>query len=356
MVHDSKALSMAKSAEKKIKILFLGGDSADYLNTGLLIGLKSLPGVETVEYPVCEVLYENNRERLQSDVRGNGFTLFFLLKPDQLNRFHLAFNQIPKNEFDLIIIGDIHNSFGYLLQFLPHLNNKNTVILDGSDSPALYPYHGKYWRLPAYWFLPRAHTRFMYYKREWTPETILYRWYKLAPRLLGKYLPKPKNLKKISFSIPEEKIIPTLPAKTKLFPMHIVDEELAARIPDSATRYAFEDEAAYYADLQAARFGITTKRAGWDCLRHYEIAANGAVICFKDLDKKPDTCAPHGLVPGINCLSYRNSDDLFRQIDTLSETTYSAMQAESMRWIRNNTCTARAQQLLSERFDLEGLL
>ena len=72
---------------------------------------------------------------------------------------------------------------------------------------------------------------------------------------------------------------------------HIVDEEVAERM-GAASSHVFEREADYYRDLQASRFGITTKRTGWDCLRHYEIAANGAVPCFRDLDRKPPPLRP----------------------------------------------------------------
>ena len=34
-------------------------------------------------------------------------------------------------------------------------------------------------------------------------------------------------------------------------------------------------------------FAHTIKKGGWDCLRHYEIMANGCIPIFKDLDKCP---------------------------------------------------------------------
>ena len=68
------------------------------------------------------------------------------------------------------------------------------------------------------------------------------------------------------------------------------------------------------ADLARSRFAITTRRGGWDCLRHYEIAAAGAVPCFRQLEAKPARCAPHGLRPGSNCLSYHDWPDLRRQV------------------------------------------
>lgn len=81
-------------------------------------------------------------------------------------------------------------------------------------------------------------------------------------------------------------------------------------------------------------------------MRHYEIAANGAVICFKDLDKKPVTCAPHGLVAGLNCISYSNYENLINQISDISEDKYKAIQKASSDWIKNNTTIKRAKEIL----------
>jgi hypothetical protein len=151
-------------------------------------------------------------------------------------------------------------------------------------------------------------------------------------------------MRPISFGIPEEHLVAAPPEKTKDFPEHVVDEEVAART-GKATKYAFADEAAYYADLRASRFGITTKRGGWDCMRHYEVAASGMVMCFRQLDLKPATCAPHGLHRG-NCLVYEDADDLFAQIDALSEERYAELQAASLQWARENTTRALAERFL----------
>lgn len=333
---------------KKIKILFLNGDSSDYLNVSILNGLLSLGNVEVYDYPEAEILYKKNRKKLQDSIRGKGFSLFFLNEEKSVKRFHLQYDMLMKGLIDIVIIGDIHNSFGQFIQYLPYLTPNNTIILDGADTVAIYPYNGNYWRKPYYWFLPKVHKKFLYFKREWTPKTLHYLWYKLIPISLTSLLPKPKNFRKISFSIPEEKIVKTLPRKTKLFPKHIVDEEVAKNIEGSAIQYAFDSEQEYYKDIQSAKFGITTKRSGWDCLRHYEIAANGTVLCFKNLIKKPITCAPHGLVPDFNCISYSSYSDLMNQINTLRKEQYSELQARTLQWVKENSCKKAATRLLTE--------
>jgi hypothetical protein len=148
----------------------------------------------------------------------------------------------------------------------------------------------------------------------------------------------------IAFSIPEEKIVAAAPAKTKDWPLHVVDPEVAKQV-GGRTRYTFDDEAAYRADLASARFGVTTKRAGWDCLRHYEIAASGAVPCFRALHRKPATNAPHGLHDG-NSIAYRSWRDLRAKVDALDEAGYAALQRDALAWARANSTRARARQLL----------
>jgi len=144
-----------------------------------------------------------------------------------------------------------------------------------------------------------------------------------------------------------------LPKKKKDFPKHIVDPEVAARVPGSHTTYAFTSEKEYFEDLQDSRFGITTKRAGWDCLRHYEIACNGTVMCFRDLDTKPDTCAPHGLSEK-NAIIYKDADDLMRRISTITDDEYQRLQAATMDWIKTQTSVELAKRILKETKHFNG--
>ena len=107
----------------------------------------------------------------------------------------------------------------------------------------------------------------------------------------------------------------------------------------------FDAEEDYYADLRASRFGVTTKRAGWDCLRHYELAANGCVPCFRDLDRKPGSCAPHGLDES-NCVSYHDADELMAKLEAVDEDEYERLQRGALRWARANTTRERALEFL----------
>ena len=131
---------------KKLKLLFLNADSGDYLNISLLHGLKTLNNIEVIDYPKSEVSYIENREMLKKHLRGNGFTLFFNLPDNPVKRFHIKYEELPRNEFDLIVLGDIQSNFGLYLELLPHLKFSNTAILDGSDNANLFGDSGVGWR------------------------------------------------------------------------------------------------------------------------------------------------------------------------------------------------------------------
>jgi hypothetical protein len=135
-----------------------------------------------------------------------------------------------------------------------------------------------------------------------------------------------------------------------LFASHIVDEEVAANVSENAHQNLFDSEEDYYQDIQASKFGITTRRAGWDCLRHYEIAANGTVICFKDLANKPASCAPHNLIDGKNCIAYTDYSNLINKISVLSGTDYENLQRESLNWVHNNSTILRVEGLVNKYY------
>lgn len=328
----------------QLRILYFTIGHADYLSDSLLIGLKQLDNVNVFEYPKNAFIYKNDElfTNRKNGVYGKGFTLYNLLPKSSDHQFV----ELRPSEYDLYIFGSIWHQYGLFLQMQKYLTPQNTILIDGADTPAIMPYHGNFWRDGSYFRIPKLHKKFRYFKREWTEETKRYRYFKYLPEFILKLLPDPQNLALISFSIPEEKIIETLPVKTKLFPTHIVDPDVAEKVGESQTSYAFSREEDYYRDIQAAKFGITTKRAGWDCMRHYEIGANGTVICFRDLDKKPATSAPHGLIPGQNCISYHSYADLKKQIDLLDDQQYLSLQRGSWEWAKANSCKNRAKEFL----------
>jgi hypothetical protein len=318
----------------------------DYAADGVFHGLRTLLGADAVDFPKAEYLYDTITPEMRSRIRGNGFTLYGLLPDLPIDRDHILFRALA-GEFDLVIFGDIWRTFGMFTEWGPQLADAGVpmAIFDGSDRPEPYPYAGVWWRRKGWWFLPRAHTRAPYYKREVTRWTRWFGTYLAVPPPLNAF--RMRHLRPLAFSIPENLIVSGVARKTREFSTHTVDAEVAARLQSPET-YAFDVEADYVADLRSARYGVTTKRQGWDALRHYEIAAAGAVPCFRSLQSKPAGCAPHGLDPGRNCIAYRTADDLFRQVAAIGDAAYDRLREGAIRWARANTTIVRAEEILSD--------
>jgi hypothetical protein len=332
-------------AGRVTSVLYLHGNAEDYLADSLLHGLRSVLGAEVVDVPRRDSLYAVEDP---ARVYGRGFTLYGTL-PDIPVWRGWAIDRALRGEFDVIVFADIWRYWGPWAQLRSRLfelkrRNVTLVAVDGHDSEAMYPHGPAYWKGIRPWPPQRAHGRIAFFKRELTPWTARLRYYGLLPVAVAERR-LARHVQPIAFSIPEEKLATGEEPKTKLLATHVVDPEVQALVPGTATSYAFEDEAEYVADLRASRFGITTKRAGWDCMRHYEQAAAGCVPCFRDLDRKPATCAPHGL-DETNCVPYRDPRALLARIEAMGEDEYAALRRGALAWARENTTRVRATQFL----------
>jgi hypothetical protein len=327
-------------------VLFLADPDEDYMADTLFHGLRSLLGANAVDFPKRASLYDSYPEERRAKLYGRGFAIYGLLEDIEVGRDD-ALARAEAGEFDVVIFGTIWRDWHWWVDLrsrLPATVRKAAV--DGADVPWMYPYGPTWWKTPRGWVLPRAHRSATYFKREWTRATGWLRWWGLVPPPFADRVP----LEPIAISLPAEKVVAELPEKSQQFGRHVVDLEMAERLGRSEMRhersYSFERESDYVADLRASRFGITTKRAGWDALRHYEIAAAGAVPCFRDLARKPPHCAPHGLRPGVNCIAYEDADDLMRQVEGISEDAHLELAAGALEWARSNTTRSRAEQVL----------
>ena len=289
---------------------------------------------------------------MRSKLRGNGFTLYGLLEeiPSLTAARHFWRKDLPS--YDLVVISNLWSQWRQVQELLLSVEPKKLAILDGQDTPAIFPYALHLRNQP--WAYLLQTSKMLYFKRELMGMGLGYRLEYLLPYALRKNMPPPRNVKPLAFSIPEENILAVESVgRTNEFPTHIVDEEIAKHALSSfysstgSDRQAFSSEEEYYGDLQQSRFGVTTKRRGWDCLRHYELAANGCVLCFRDLDHKPSTCAPHGL-DTTNCIIYHSYEELQARISSMSLGEYSTLKSNSATWIRKNTTKVRAQEFLAQ--------
>ena len=82
----------------------------------------------------------------------------------------------------------------------------------------------------------------------------------------------------INFPIPESKIAVQDSIKEKI---------LSSLIPGNLNTYIYKTEEDYYNEYKKSLFALTTKKAGWDCMRHYEIICNGCIPYFPDIKGCP---------------------------------------------------------------------
>ncbi len=340
-----------------MKILFLHTNAPDYLVSGLFHGMRSVLGSDCVDLPRYDCMYKPYTEGMRSKLRGNGFTLYGLL--DDIpslaeERFFIWFTGIKK--YDLYVIADIWLMWDTYKQLIKYVPPEKIIVLDTIDTSRIFPFNNYLSELkknPLKLFAS-IHPKTKYFKRELgeTFENHFGFSNKLLPLAsIKKRLPK--IIYPISFSIPQSKITRvSAESKSQIFASSIVDLEVQKNIAGSVftalgkAEYKFNNEQDYYKDIQSSRFGITTKRAGWDCLRHYEYSANGAVLCFKDLDKKPESNAPHGLNRS-NCIIYTSYSDLMTQISNVSDSEYEGLLGNTYKWAMENSTEALAKRVIN---------
>jgi hypothetical protein len=112
------------------------------------------------------------------------------------------------------------------------------------------------------------------------------------------------NLFPICYSIPECKIVDDVPEKTKL---------VSSIYPGKKDTYIYQTEEDYYNQYRESIFGITFRKGGWDCMRHYEILACGSIPYFPDVESCPKNTMflfPKKLVLECNYLygKYKNKN------------------------------------------------
>jgi len=216
-----------------------GGYINDYLNDLLFYGLYELEEVEIVDSTPIIHLYKENQDKIPIQfLWGKGFTSTYLIDKNNIDRSNLE-EKIKNKYFDLIIYGSVHRCLDYYELISSIYPTNKIFLIDGEDTTNIHP-------------LSSIHP---YFKRELTSD---------------KFIP-------IHFAIPECKI-----SNNKLDKI----QEYGTIIPGQGN-YIFDNEQEYYTDYNKSYFGVTMKKAGWDCMRHYEILANNCIPYFIDLESCP---------------------------------------------------------------------
>jgi len=218
-----------------------GGFISDYQNDLVFYGLRELYGDSVVDSTQIISLYKEYEGRIPQRHLWGAMTTFWLIGDNNIDRTNIE-QKIKDQFYDLIIYGSIKRCKDYYDLVSKHYPADKIILIDGNDESELDPLHKKH----------------LYFKRELVNEH--------------------PNLKPITFAIPTPKL--SQPNKNKI-------QEYATCIPGQPETYVFKEEQPYYEDYQKSYYGVTMKKAGWDCMRHYEILGNYCMPYFTDLEDCP---------------------------------------------------------------------
>lgn len=294
----------------------------DLLEVSLLHGLRTVLGDNLVDYPKKKIMYHDFSESPKNELHGRGFSLLTTPIADVSDR------NIFDQKFDVVLYGDGH-MYGEPpdREDINKLADDNTWIIDGHD---------------LYGNAPRK----IYYNGE---EIIGNQFTNSFKREL---IEEEDSVYPTGFGIPEERILPIDFGKK--------DQMYQRTAPSMATfgganelgggfsHHKFDVEEEYYDDLSRSWFGLTCKKGGWDCLRHYEILAAGSLLLFKDYDSKPSLCSPQSLP----CFSYSSPQQLYKLmselvVDNKPTEQYLDMLNKQRKWLYEyGTTTARAKSII----------
>jgi len=314
-----------------MKILFIPTTNptkqGDLLELSILHGLRSLLGKQCIDYPRKKVMYHDWSDTKKDNLHGRGFTL--LTEPIQ----DLSEEDRTLDEFDAVLYGCGH-MYGEksIAEFNKLAINRNIWVLDGHDL------HGD------------APKKITIKEGDEELEVISCQFQKCFKRELVE-----DNLELVyptGFGIPRHIIRPIdLSKKDQMFQKTAPDNSVFKQVSDIGGGFAhhkFTVEEEYYDDLSKSWFGLTCKKGGWDCLRHYEIIAAGSVLLFKDYNKKHPLCSPQCLP----CLSYSSKeelDDIMNRLVVNNTPTdeYHFYLNKQRQWLNNvGTTEARAREII----------
>lgn len=231
-----------------MKILFIAkGDLPDLQCDTIFHGGRGLFGADFVDinrawymYTKDKNLYWNQRVPNGGNSYGLGFYLNGTLGEDpDVDRSDIQ-AKIQNKYFDYVIYGSATRCLDYLPEVRRYYPKEKILFVDGEDDQTI-----------RHQYADMGHI----FKRELV-------W------------PSTNTLHPIQFGAPKEKIVPSIPKKT---------QDYGTVIPGDLSTYIFKDEKSYYEDYQTSHFGVTFKKGGWDCGRHYEILMNGCVPFFRDI-------------------------------------------------------------------------
>lgn len=271
-----------------MKIFYVSTNEPDYLADCLFHGFYQLLGKDFTHNGRYDLMYKCfTTPEILSNTYGKGFTMWGNL-PAYLNENEDIESKIRNRYFDYIVYGSRARCLDYYELVCAYYPKEKIIFIDGEDR--------------TYISQPNGH---IYFKRE------------LQTEINGIY--------PISFAIPKEKL-------TKEFPQKI--KKIADYIPKvTGSGYIYNTEEEYYKGYKESLYGLTHKKSGWDCMRHYEILANYCIPYFPDINNCPVTTMtnfPKELIKRSNELYETDCNEQYEILDRLFIYTTENLTTESL--------------------------
>ena len=239
-----------------MKVLLINSDDGpDYL-ADLINYFFISNNYEVYTNHKLKFLFENYTDK--NSLYGRGFTLYGKLGIELENNVtELTVPQLIDsiNKYELIIFTSIQRKYKSkaikkdLFSLIKQkISDLNLLVIDGEDNITLDK---------------DIALNTKYFKRELTS--------------------KNKNLASpISFAFPKLEI------KNNNFKFQNKTQLLAPMDPRFQNSYIYKSEFDYFDQYKKSLFAVTTKKAGWDCMRHYEILSCNTLPFFPNIDQKPE--------------------------------------------------------------------
>ena len=251
---------------------------ACYLTDMLFHGLRNKFGDDVVDYERSWWMYHGDfgPDKFDPEIYcPRGFTIYRTINDDSgVDRTDIE-SKIKNQYYDLIIFGYTHYGLrpGSWDLVTKHYPKNKIAWIDGGDL----------WSDLKSEMVDKS----IYFKRE-----------------IHQPLP---GVHPINFAIPAEKIASIYREKINV---------LAPMDPRNSASYIYNDENSYYTQYAESLFGVTTRKNGWDCVRHYEIMANNCIPLFLDINQCPTnimTSLPKELLKEALDLVHENGIEWFAQ-------------------------------------------
>ena len=270
-----------------MKILFINNFSEiDYLNDVIYHGLENIPGIEV--YTTANPDYMLSSTPLENRWNKYGTLKKRLTLPYTINKIpNIETNieeKIKNKHYDKIFYGSVQRDLSYW-QLVSSVYSKNDIFcFDGEDHT---------------WMVDNIIPYCRYFKRELISDRT--------------------DVEPISFGIPEEKVFKIKKEKQKMFGTIYPGDE-STYIFRQPGREHLKEEENYYNDYAISYYGYTTKKAGWDCIRHYEILGAYSIPCFMGLENCPSRILmsfPKEII--LECNKYSLDNKIHPAYDEINE-------------------------------------